>query len=281
MRVVHYGEEPDSDLDVPLLAAAAQELSRREELRGEISMLGRRIGSNDVAAAVLIGILASIPSTPLDSQVAEWLSQRFDLPLPQFRGQGSVGKASAEVLAALQRSRKIDLGPVLAATPPGQPPSLVSLIRNATSGTEIQAETVATEFAKLIDFDDVVGLGISKALTKVYTKRYGLVAGSVRYHEFMALTFAVQAIVSGYWNFNPIISGLALWHLGKCIWLGGVLANQYLELTAVAVAESEAAIAAWRAEVEQGKWVREMMLVELERPFPAGGTTFDSSGFGD
>ncbi|HCH61586.1 MAG TPA: hypothetical protein DFR83_02195 [Deltaproteobacteria bacterium] len=69
----------------------------------------------------------------------------------------------------------------------------------------------------MFDFEYVLGLGLGKVLTKMYADKVGLKPDTIRYHEFMALSHGVQAVVSAYWNFNPFVMGLALWHLGKCI----------------------------------------------------------------
>ncbi len=276
-----FDREPVSHQDLIEISAVTQQLGRRTELRQQIADIGSRLNNQDIAAAAIIGIIASIPSTPYDNQVAQWFESTTNIPLPEYRGAASAGKAVLPILNAIQSGLAIDFAKIANAGGDQQPPMLASLFATAAQRGAIQAESVAEQLAKLVDFEDVLGLGLGKVLTKTYTKHYGLKSETIRYHEFMALAHGVQAVVSACWNVNPFVLGLALWHLGKSLYLGNVNVKQYVQLTGVALEEGRLALAGWEKSLSDSRYVDELVGRTLSQQFPTISASADSSGFGD
>lgn len=275
-----FQSEPTTQLDIVKVTAASEQLTKREELRAQIAQMGGHLTNQDLVAAVLIGLIASIPSTPYDNQAAQWFASKTGMALPDYRGGQSVGQAGMNILKTAQNGGVPNLGGI-AGIEGDKPEMLNTLLTNAAKGQLNDAEGVAESLAQVFDFEDVLGLGLGKLLTRQYVKHFNLEPNTLRYHEFKALAFGVQGVVSAYWNFNPFVVGLSLWHLGKCLWLGNKNVDLYVQLTEVALEEGRQAMAKWEETLKEGKWADDIMALEMEMPFLSLTDLSDSDGFGD
>ena len=275
-----FDNEPTNAKDIVEVAAVTESLSKREDLRNQISNMGGHLSNQDVVAAVLIGLVASIPSTPYDNQAAAWFANKTGIALPEYKGEQSVAQAGMTLLKTAQNGGIPNLGSI--ATIEGEKPAMLNtLLTNAAKGKLNDAEGVAESLAQVFDFEDILGLALATLLTNQYVKHFKLEAGTLRYHEFKALTFGIQGIVSSYWNFNPFVIGLSLWHLGKSLWIGNKSVALYVELTEVALEEGRQALAKWKETLESGKWIDITVGTECSGPILTFPDLADSDGFGD
>lgn len=275
-----FESEPSTQLEIVKVTAASEQLSKREDLRNQIAQMGGHLTNQDVIAAVLVGLIASIPSTPYDNQAAQWFASKTGMALPEYRGGQSVGQAGMNLLKTAQNGGVPNLGGI-AGIEGDKPEMLNTLLTNAAKGQLNDAEGVAESLAQVFDFEDILGLGLGKLLTRQYVTHFNLEPNTLRYHEFKALAFGIQGLVSAYWNFNPFVIGLSLWHLGKCLWLGNNSVELYVQLTEVALEEGRQAMAKWEGALNASQWSEEVIGVEVGMPFLSFTNLSDSDGFRD
>ena len=274
-----FQSEPTTDIEVVQVTAASEQLSKRDELRAQIAKMGGHLSNRDIIAAVLIGLVSSIPSTPYDNQAAEWFLKKTGMALPEYRGGQSVSQAGMNLFKTAQNGVP-NLGNI-ASIDGDKPEMLNTLLTNAAKGQLNDAEGVAENLAQVFDFEDILGLGLGKLLTRQYVKHFGLEPNTLPYHEFKALAFGVQGIVSAYWNFNPFVIGLSLWHLAKCLWLGNKDVALYIQLTEVALEEGRQVMAKWEDTIKESQWSDKTIALEIGLPVLLITNLSDSDGFGD
>jgi hypothetical protein len=193
---------------------AADILSRRQQLRQSVqAAVSGRMSGTDLAVGVGAGLVSAIPGTPLDEMAAGRVSQLLSLTQngeadAMREGILGMGFDAQDVARRLQSG---DLGNV---------DQLFSL-----------------------DGEDMVGAAAARWMTDKWAAKRGWESGDRPYHEFKALTYGVNALATAPFNPNPIMLGLAAWHLFSAMAASWQLTQDIRELADLAIEEGRQAIA--------------------------------------
>lgn len=168
-----FETEPITLTEVVEVSAATEQLSRRQELRQEIAQLGARMEKQDIAAAVIIGLIALIPATPYDNEAAKWFAAHTDIERPAHQVGNSVAKAGLSVLKQVQRGGIPDLRKIASMGGEEQSPMLQTLMTNAAQGGVIQAETVAQGSPRCLTLSMCLGWASERSSRRCMRTRLG------------------------------------------------------------------------------------------------------------
>ncbi len=238
--------------------AAADALSRRNQLRETLThQLGRALGGKDLAVGVGIGLISSIPGTPLDEMAYDSFKGS---PLGQW-----ASRAAPEWLPGDQVSR--------VSTWLHRAPSTISLpgtggegdgVRDGLRIMGVDAVDIAEKARNgelkdvddlfVLDGEDMVGAAAARWLTDRWISRRGWQKGERHYHEFKALTYGVNAVVTAPFNPNPIMMGLSAWHMFCAVRASRKLTDQLCDLADLALEQGRRTMADW--DLEMSQWRR-------------------------
>jgi hypothetical protein len=234
-------------------AAAADRLSRRDQLRALCDeAIGKTLKGSDLAAGVGIGLVSAIPGTPLDEMAFEAFRGS---PLGQWAGRVMPGWTPGDDVTRMSQwmhrgVATIQSGPI-GAEGDG--------VREGVGAMGIDPADVARRWREgelndvddlfTLDGEDLVGAAAARWMADKWTARRGWTRGDKPYHEFKALSYGVNAIVTAPFNPNPILMGLAAWHLFRAMAASRQLTAHLRELADLAIADGRAAMAAYDAQV--------------------------------
>lgn len=221
-----------------------QALSRsklREDIKGAMS---GKLEAQDIAVMVGLGLVTAMPTNPTSippelRQIAKGAVMMREMLVSQT-GAGSVEVPVSNVLEVVAQKNP-DLG-------------WLTSLAGQHAGV-----------MQMLDFEDSADSLGMKVLSNLWCKRRKWEPESQVYHEAKALSYAVNASVSAFFNPNPISFGLAAWHGYQAILASRRVTDQLQQLVDMAIRTADASMKSYDQEVALTE--RSKLTMPKRRPF--------------